>query len=124
MKPLVDGATIGSLPRGTICRAGGSDDVAPPTAVSTSMGLDAAISSARATSVLTLSTFSPEECEETATSEATTVAFTPMARGRVEDSTTVARTPIAVLGALVAGGEPILLASPALQIGKGLIRTI
>ena len=68
-----------------------------------SMGLVAAVSSAWATSVLALSTFSPEECEEPATSEATTVAFTPMARGRVEDSTTVARTPIAVLGALAAG---------------------
>ena len=115
---------IGSLPRGTICRAGGSDDVAPPTAVSTSIGLDAAVSSARATSALAFSTFSPEECEEPATSEATTVAFTPMARGRVEDSTTVARTPIAVLGALAAGGELTLLEAPALRIGKGRIRTI
>ena len=89
-----------------------------------SMGLDAAVSSARATSVLALSMFSPEECEEPATSEATTVAFTPMARGRVEDSTTVARTPIAVLGTLAAGGELILPETPALQIGKGRIRTI
>ena len=102
-----DGVMIGFLPRGTICRAGDSDDVAPPTAVSTSIGSVAAVSVAWATSA-----------------EATTVAFTPMARGRVEDSTTVARTPIEVLGALAAGGEPILLVSPALQIGKGLIRTI
>ena len=124
MKPLADGATIGSLPRGTICRAGGSDDVGPPTVVSTSMDLAAAVSSAWATPPLARSTASPEECEEPATSEATMVAFTPTARGRVEDSTTVARTPIAVLGALAAGGEPILLESPALQIGKGWIWSI
>ena len=96
-----------------------------------SMGVAVAVSSARATSVLVLSAASlvlsvasPEECEEPAISEATMVVFTPTARGRVEDSTTVARTPIAVLGALAVGGEPILPESPALRIGKGQIRTI
>ena len=90
MGPPVDGATRGALPRGTICRAGGSDEVVPSAIISTFMDPVAVVSSAWTTSALAFSMASPEDREEPAISEVTTVALTPTARGRTGDSTTVA----------------------------------